>query len=254
MLLTNGCSFVWGDELEGYDQDPPTHREYTFTHHLSQHLRLPYKNLATCGACNTKIFRDTIDYLKNPDNQKPTHVVILWSAWQRQELAENRTKAFEEEMQIQRWQCMTQWSPTRMGNLKEKVQGPLEKALYYTDDVRTSIIHDLSYMHALELLCETMGIKLIQGTFHVRCWENILEFTKPRYHKTDAPWTDWINYVHTSLRQLKETSRIGLGVYKDFYLFAEDNYEIKEYGHPNEEAHEAYANLLNHIFNTQWKD
>lgn len=252
MLLTNGCSFVWGDELIGYDDSPPSHHASTFTHHLSQYLGMPYINLATCGACNQKIFRDTIDYLKNPDNQKPTHIVILWSAWQRDELAENHPRGFEDEVKIQRWQCMTQWSPSRLHNLRETTQKPLDIYIDYADLNRTGIIRTISYMKTMELLCDVMGIKLIQGGFHIRMWENLLESTKPRYHKTEAPWTEWINYVHNSLSELKDSSRVGLGTYVDLFSFAEDNHTIREHGHPDEDAHREYADLLSHIFETQF--
>lgn len=253
MLVTNGCSFVWGDELRGYDNSPPTHHDLTFTHHLSRSLGVPYINLGTCGGCNQKIFRDTIDYLRDSSNKKPTHMVILWSAFQRDELAENHEKHYEEEVQIQRWQCMTQWSPSRLHNLKKQTQKPLDLFLDYADYDRTGIIKTLSYMKTIELLCDIMGIKLIQGFFHERMWENILATTKPRYHKTKAPWTEWINYVHNSLTSLKDSSRVGVGKYIDFYHHADINHTIKEFGHPDEDAHESYADLLLHIFETQFE-
>ena len=43
MLLTAGCSFVWGDELDGFDQDPPTHQRLTFTH-LCGEIGVDYVN------------------------------------------------------------------------------------------------------------------------------------------------------------------------------------------------------------------
>ena len=39
-LLTTGCSFVWGDELDGYDNNPPTHWDKTFTYKLADTLGL----------------------------------------------------------------------------------------------------------------------------------------------------------------------------------------------------------------------
>ena len=52
MLLTAGCSFVWGDELEGFDQDPPTHWGLTFTSIVARKLGIDYENRGVCGACN----------------------------------------------------------------------------------------------------------------------------------------------------------------------------------------------------------
>ena len=103
MLLTNGCSFVWGDELDGYDDSPPTHEEYTFTYKLSEQLGIPYVNIAQCGSCNQKIFRDTTDYLRTC-KELPTHIVILWSSWQREEVAENHPIGYESFRNIKRFQ------------------------------------------------------------------------------------------------------------------------------------------------------
>jgi len=248
MLLTNGCSFVWGDELQGYDKSPPEHYHLTFTHHLSNKLKTEYVNLATCGACNDKIFRDTIDYLLDPTKENPTHMVILWSAWQRDEAAENRVSGWEREVGIQRFQCMSQFSPARMHHIKPELEEVLSPALEKMDVLRTKITHHLSFMKSMELICDSLGIKLIQGSFHKRCWSNILLSTHPRFKRTDSPWTEWIEYTHKSLSSLKDTSRLGLGRYIDFYTFAENDFKILEYGHPNEPAHEAWSQYLYDIF------
>src|SRR5210317_1927359 len=99
MLLTNGCSFVWGDELEGYTRNK--HTKHTFSYKLSRHLDIPYENLACCGSGNSKIFRDTINYLRTSKN-KITHMVILWSSWARDEIAEPNI-GDEKLRKIQRW-------------------------------------------------------------------------------------------------------------------------------------------------------
>lgn len=253
MLLTNGCSFVWGDELEGYDNSPPTHWEHTFTHQLAEQLGVPYVNLATCGACNQKIFRDTTDYLRTCE-ELPTHIVILWSAWQREEIAENHPVDYETVRNIQRYQCMTQISPSRLNNLKPELEQLMDQYYDYYDVMRTGIIRTMNYMTHMQWLCDQLGIKLIQGVFHVRMWEGLLQTMKPRYHKTEAPWTNWMNYVEESLGALKDTSRVGMGRYIDLFSFASINYTIKPHSHPDEDAHTAYADLLAHIFDTQFEN
>ena len=35
MILFNGCSFVWGDELPGYDDSPPSHIPLRFSTKLA---------------------------------------------------------------------------------------------------------------------------------------------------------------------------------------------------------------------------
>lgn len=253
MLLTNGCSFVWGDELDGYDQSPPTHEEHTFTYKLAKSMDIPYINLGTCGACNTKIFRDTTDYLRKCE-ELPTHIVILWSAWQREEVAENHVVDYETVRNIKRYQCMTQISPSRINNTKPELEGLLDKYYDYYDVTRTGIIRTMNYMTHMQWLCESLGIKLIQGVFHERMWEGLLETMKPRYRKTEAPWTNWMNYVEESLGALKDTSRVGLGKHIDFFGFAMKGYTIKQHGHPDENAHTGYAVLLKHLFDTRFED
>lgn len=253
MLLTNGCSFVWGDELEGYDADPPAHEHHTFTYKLAEKLDLPYVNLATCGACNSKIFRDTTDYLRKCE-ELPTHIVILWSAFQREEVAENHPEDYETYRNIQRFQCMTQISPSRLNNTKPELEEILDRYYDVYDVTRTGILRTMHYMTHMQWLCETIGIKLIQGVFHERMWEHLLICMKPRYRTTASPWTNWMDYVGESLGSLKDTSRIGMGRYEDFYSVAKNNYTIKPHQHPDEDAHTAYADLLAHIFDTQFGD
>ena len=252
MLLTNGCSFVWGDELIGYDDDPPSHKHHTFTHKLAELLGCEYVNLGTCGAGNAKIFRDTIHYLRDPKNPKPTHIVILWSAWQRGEVAENHPESFDVQRNIQRWQCMTQISPARVHNLKKELRDPLDRMYDHYDATRTGIIQTLSYMEAMEMLCDSLGIKLIQGIFHQLAYQNFLDSIHRRYRKNHwSPWVDWVMDTHANL---KKTSKIGLGFYQDMFSMAEEKYTVRPFGHPDEDTHTEYAQLLHHIFNTQFDE
>jgi hypothetical protein len=253
VLLTNGCSFVWGDELEGYDQSPPNHWHHTFTHKLSEKLGIKYVNLATCGACNTKIFRDTVDYLRTTD-ELPTHIVIIWSAWQREEVAENHPRDYEIQRNIQRFQCMTQISPSRLNNVKTELAAVLDSFYDYYDSTRTGIIRTLNYMTHMQWLCDILGIKIIQGAFHQRMWNNLVEKMHTRYRTTEADWSDWMDYVQESIDSLRDECRVGLGRYTDFYNLAKSQYTIRPYGHPDEDAHTEFSQLLYHIFETRYGD
>lgn len=244
MLVTNGCSFVWGDELEGYDHEPPAHEHLTFTYQLAEKLGCEYANLSRCGNGNDKIFRDTVAYLSGP-NPKPTHMVILWSAWARQEIAENHSEEEAEQLKVQKWDNMTQFSPIRNNYLKTINRDVVTK---YFDAInnRTNIIHHLSYMQSMQLLCDSMGIKLIQGVFHRRNWENILQYQKPGYR--DRDWGPWMDFVNNQLGSLRPECRVGLGHYRDLFSVGKEDFKIKEFGHPDEGANEEYARLLHHIF------
>ena len=111
MLLTAGCSFVWGDELDGFDQDPPTHQRLTFTHLLADKLGIDYVNRGVCGACNDKIFREVTDWLHNHPDELPTHMVVMWSAFQRAEVVEYMPD--ERDVKIGRQNDVTQFSALR---------------------------------------------------------------------------------------------------------------------------------------------
>lgn len=252
MLLTSGCSFVWGDELEGYDNDPPTHWNHTFTHKLAEKLGVDYVNLGKCGSGNEMIFREVSDYLKTCE-KLPTHMVILWSAWQRSEVAENHPHNFDPDHTILRYRNMTQVCPTRTHNAKQTLGYFLE--LYYDlyDSARTGIIHGLTYMTHMQWLCEMLGIKLIQGVFHRRNWEAICVTMHPSEASPEIGWSSWMDYVQEQLSYLKDTSRLGMNRYKDMYSLGEKLKDIREYGHPGEKTHTEYAKLLYKIFRSEFE-
>jgi hypothetical protein len=51
---------------------------------------------------------------------------------------------------------------------------------------------------------------------------------------------------------LKDTSRLGLGKFIDFYTFADKDFEIRPYGHPDEDAHKAWSQYLYDIFKKEF--
>jgi len=251
-LLTNGCSFVWGDELEGYDNDPPSHHHLTFSHLLSKKLDVPLVNLASCGACNYKIFRDTTDHLRKA-KELPSHIVILWSAWQRDETPSAHHVGWEDEIEIQRWQCMTQISPSRTQNVNSDWYGAYEMYYAYVNYMELGIIRTIHYMTHMQWLCETLGIKLIQGVFHQRMWKNLLGACKPIRRNPEENWGPWIDYIQDSLGSLKPTSRIGLGSdWPDLYQLSKTKYTIKPFAHPDEDAQVEYADMLYNIFQNEF--
>ena len=251
MLLTNGCSFVWGDELDGFDTDPPSHQHLTFSYLLSQKLEVPLVNLATCGACNAKIFRDTTDYLRKCD-QLPTHMVILWSGWERSEVPENIPIDREKTLGIQRWQNMTQISPARLHNLSRNLADTLDVYYDVVNVVKHGMIQTVNYMTHMQWLCETLGIKLIQGVFHRRMWNQLGYETAEKISQKTRPWSDWAEYIKNSIGDLKDTSRVGLGKYIDLFSLAEEKYTIKPHQHPDEDAQVEYADILYNIFKNEF--
>lgn len=247
MLLTNGCSFVWGDELEGCYVNPPTHHRLTFSYQLAELLGgFELVNLSSCGAGNEKIFRDTMVYLSDASNTKPTHMVILWSAFARHEVVESKRRHAEIYSKIQRWDDTTQFSPQRIDNVGEKKWGSMFK--YYKDchDTRTDILHTLSLQLSMQTLCDAMGIKLIQGWFHKQNKEILKAFSLE-----DARLRQLHNYnrrIKTIIELLRKESKVGFTHWPDMFTLAEERFTVKPEGHPDEDTHAEYAKLLLHIF------
>jgi len=255
MLLLNGCSFVWGDELEGFDSSPPTHWDKTFGAILADKLDMSYVNLARCGNGNRKIFRDTMKYLRTGEHRdKITHMVVLWSAFERQEVAESYGPGIEEVMKIQRTQCMTQFSPARITTLmNSELANALDYLYDHYDTLRTEIMETMTYMTTLQYICEERGIKYISGGFNPRMWEEFIHVMKPHWYSginPDQHWGPWMEWIQDELDYLKDTSRTGLNRFSNLVDIAEslDPPDFKPAGHCGERSQVVFAEDLYNIF------
>ena len=253
MLMTAGCSFVWGDELEGFDNDPPTHWELTFTHLLGQKLGIGHKNLGVCGACNDKIFRQATDFLhENPG--KVTHMVIMWSALQRKEVVEYMPP--DRQVKIGRQNDVTQFSSLRTDCIYNEQKRRLWLEWYKEAyDSKTDILHLLVMMKNMEVIARAAGIKLIQGTFHSRNWSNILSVLTDKVPDESGfdvlPFEDRIDnipdykkWLKDSIGALEDTSRVGMGRGKDLYTLAIEGNDLKPHGHPGEKTQVVFTDFL----------
>jgi len=251
MLLVNGCSFTYGDELEGCNDDPPTHWPRNWASKLSNHLGFeePPVNLATCGGGNEKIFRDLTVYLADAQPGKrtmPTHIVVMWSGFTRHEVAESREVHNEKWLNIKRYDDMTQYSPERIDILDESKWGAMYMYIHKGHEPRTDILHTLTFMLSLQNTCDTLGIKLIQGAFHKMMYDMMIYMTQE--NGRDKIFRNWQKQCNEHLGRLKKESRIGMGHWTDLYTLAKENYTIHEHNHPDEDAHTEYSTLLYHIF------
>ena len=258
MLLTAGCSFVWGDELEGFDQDPPTHWDKTFTSILARKLDIDYVNRGICGACNEKIFREVTDFL-HTTSEEVTHLVVMWSAWQRKEVVEYMPP--DREIKIGRQNDVTQFSSLRTNVIYNKrIRKSMEHWYYSSYDSKTDIMHTISNMKALEIICEAKNIKLVQGIFHNRNWSNLMyilndkyppDATRDNYEGENLSIDDIPEYkkwITDSIGSLQPTSRVGLGKGKDLYTIAQDLNDVKEFGHPGERSQVVFSDFLLKLF------
>lgn len=257
MLLTAGCSFVWGDELKGFDQDPPTHWGLTFTSIVARKLGIDYMNRGICGACNDKIFREVTDYLhKNPN--KVTHMVVMWSAWQRKEVVEYMPS--DRDVKIGRQNDVTQFSQLRTETIYDaNKRGAYQNLFDNAYDSKTDIMHTISNMKALEIICDAAGIQLIQGVFHKRNWSNIMSILTDQ-HPDDSSEKimetalridsipDYKKWLVDSIGSLKKTSRVGMGRGDDLYTICRSIDDMKEYGHPGERTQVIFADFLLETF------
>jgi len=253
MLLTAGCSFVWGDELEGFDNDPPTHWKYTFTHLLAEKLGIDYANRGVCGACNDKIFREVTDFLHAHPNEV-THMVVMWSAFQRKELVEYMPP--NREVKIGRQIDVTQFSSLRTDVIYSDEKRNQWTHWYDTAyDSKTDILHTLVMMKNLEVIADAAGIKLVQGFFHNRNWSNIISVLTDAVPENDdmprLPYEQRIDntpgykqWLKDSMGSLKNTSRIGMGRGEDLYTIGQRLDDIKPYGHPGEESQVVFTEFL----------
>ena len=251
MLLTAGCSFVWGDELHGYNSNPPTHQPLTWTHLLADRLGIKYVNRGVCGACNDKIFREVTDWLHNHPDKRPTHMVVMWSAFQRAEVVEYMPS--ERDVKIGRQNDVTQFSALRTECIYDRRKRNVMNQWYEEAyDSRTDVMHTLSMMKTLELLCEGLGIQLIQGFFHKRCWSNIMAILRNENLTADddirkadtASMPDYQRWLKDAIKSLHVNSRIGAGRGKDLYTLALETDDLKPHGHPGERTQVVFADML----------
>ena len=251
MLLTAGCSFVWGDELDGFDNNPPTHQHLTWTHLLAEKLGVEYVNRGVCGASNDKIFREVTDWLHNHPEERPTHMVVMWSAFQRAEVVEYMPD--ERDVKIGRQNDVTQFSAMRTECIYDRRKRDVMDRWYEEAyDSRTDVMHTLSMMKVLELLCEGLGIQLIQGFFHKRCWSNIMAILRNEsLHSDDdirkadtSSMPDYQRWLKDAIKNLHVNSRIGAGRGKDLFSLSLEVGDIKPHGHPGEETQVVFADML----------
>ena len=64
MILFSGCSFTWGDELQGVEGDHQRRIEMRFSTIATDKQTF---NIAECGISNDAIVKKTIDFIESWD-------------------------------------------------------------------------------------------------------------------------------------------------------------------------------------------
>jgi hypothetical protein len=259
IIVTSGDSFTYGDELEGSRNSKgfefDTHHPFTFTHQLSEMLDKKYLNLGKNGSSNSKIYRDLTRFLQTTSREIDL-IVVTWSNFGRFEIANDFFLESDARTFIKQEDNMNQIIPSHK---TERFifdfgsdERPERKAILkqYIDEVltlQTQIVHSLTYMRNIQFLCDTMGIKVMQGIIHRGSRQNLLWTLM----NNKEGWDDYKNFVKESLGYLRPESKIGLGEYIDIYSLAEQNdhrnCEIRPGGHVCEKTHYLYAEMLHDI-------
>lgn len=251
ILLTNGDSFTYGDELGG-SRDPDgndSHHHHTFTHKLSEILDKEYVNLAQNGSSNMKIYRRTLDFLINPTDHVD-FVVIMWSNWGRFELCENDRSEADKQIFIPQECNMNQIIPSHKSDSflfewgDDSNMDRRNALKEYTENVltmQTQILHGLTFMRHIQYICDMECIPVIQGVIHGDMYNNILASLKQEGYE------EYKQQVIKILRELRDECRMGLGKYTDIYYLSKNEFTLKPGGHADENAHTEFARLLNHI-------
>jgi hypothetical protein len=268
ILLTNGDSFTFGDELDGsrlgFAPDgsmiKPNHHHLTYTHHLANLLKPDdgYINLGANASSNQKIFRRTTTFLQQT-GREVSHMVIMWSSWGRMEVVSPYDPDSDRVMYIQKENNFNQIIPDHhSGKMAYQLrhwgdndvdQQNFGKALQhfynYVYSFQTPIIHHLNYMCIIQDLCDAKGIKLIQGIIHHGMWENIKSCLTDRKMEKERELKDTIKFY---IQYLRPECKLGFGDRMDMTSFAIDRShegcEIRPLGHPCEKSHELFAGVL----------
>ena len=268
MLLTTGCSVVYGAELDEKNWYSEEHWEKTFSHHLSKHLGVDYTCLAKCGNSNHKIFRDLMQWFiddnvsstsfdQNTRLSNCTHMVVLWSHVDRDEFFSFKNlgiEKVEQRLTDSSDMCLRQYQKNGL-NVHEILTENQRKTLddfnkefrnFELDMIRTCV-----YMQTIQMLCENHNIKLIQGFMDDSPYLKLLKSFKKNEGepKRKIYYSRLKKNMNRMLKTLKKNSRIGLGrpYPRSFYSILGDD-DILKYGHPNSEKHKEYARYLYRIF------
>lgn len=253
IILYNGDSFTYGDELNGSRSRDgnDTHHHHTYAYKLSTKLQKKYVNLAQNGSSNMKIFRRTIDYIQN-HHEDIDMVVITWSSWGRFELCEPFHLDTDKEINIPQECNMNQIIPShrlRANMFKWDIGDNTypertEILKQYTENVltmQTQIIHGLMFMKHIQWLCDTLGIPVVQGVIHKDMYSNWLSTIK------SDNFPDYKKDTIKTMEHLRDECRIGLGRYIDLFSIAYNMYNVKPMGHADEDSHTYYANMIYEI-------
>lgn len=261
-VITSGCSFTTGIELEDYFEDKPNGREGSnliWSYHIKQKLwpDADFFNVARSGASNAAIARRVNHAVyKALENYKPDEIVVLvmWTGIDRREWRLGTRSDIKEHDEFKYFNSLASdgelmlklntpffkdfpnpsWEDMRRKTLKDERLGNIMKE-YYSNHVTwcNSIYATLKEIEYLSLYLDKNKIKYYYTTGETN-WNEALEFSKGK----DI-------YVDRLIEQNDVNKIIFRHNNLAFYNYARDNnLPFCEYGHPGAEAHVQWANLM----------
>ena len=260
ILVANGCSYTYGDELPGSRSIPlggDTHHHHTFTYKLAEKLGVKYVNLAHNGASNQKIFRTTTTFLQQT-SKEIDRMVLTWSSWGRLEVYLPMLTEYEESLFLGHENCMNQIIPNHYsGQLKfvlDRWRDRNEEGAQITSarewyknvyNPSTAVLHHLNYMCIMQDMCDLKGIKIVQGIIHHGMYDNLMSVIKNAV-KSEYDCSEFLDTINFYMKYLRPECKIGFGDKQDLMSICEssDDFVVYPMGHPCENTHTVYADLL----------
>lgn len=265
ILLTNGDSFTFGDELPGsrnvknFQIAPCTHHELTWAKKLADKLDVPLTNLAHNGSSNQKILRRTTTFLQQT-SKKIDYMVLIWSSWGRVEVVGEGLTEADRDMYIHQEMMMNQIIPDHhTGKLRYTLRlwGDKGVASHKTFcaaaqgwfdhcySFPTPIIHHLNYMCTMQHMADLMGTKIVQGVIHHGLWHNIAYLIQWANQDREK-YRGILEQIEHCLDYLRPECKLGFGDRRDPTSMAQNDPEctILQFGHPCANSHHKYADML----------
>lgn len=244
MILLNGCSFTYGDELS----DPDNQRWGT---HLGKLLDKDIHNLSAPGASNSRIYRTTMSFLAENDLTELEGMIVMWSAFERVEMISlHNEHNYDKNSNLINGQFL-QMSPSRVGKDNRSIVRNFKAWETFYGEIytrETGVVQTVNYMVWLKWLCDQLKITCLQGWFH----EGNRQMVQKLFHTnrliTLGPKLDRI--AKPTLRKLKNLpDHCMVGAKENngltFHEFTKMNkFETLRRGHPGIEAHNAYAQYM----------
>jgi len=229
-LYANGDSWTFGQELKDDNTDHLTYKFYnTWPWHVAQELKiLQLVNEAQGGGSNDRIFRKTIDYIRNyKGNPEELLVIVAWTTYERFELPVAVKR--EHNNGYTDWESLDIEYTSMLMNSKPNVTDKLmldyhmNRTMLNSSKVNSYKFFNLQWL--LKQACDNLGVRLLQ-TYALDNPEFVLG--RP---EANEKWLDAISpYPISFNRQLME------------YEHLED---VRAPGrHPNELGHKKLAKTI----------